>query len=274
MYNNYNEDDFNQNIFNNDSKEEPPQLSPIELLSKQINNDAPSMETLNPMNIIPDNINQFDNNNNISNDILNNYDSGITEKNYNNIDVSVDSTFNNNIVNNNIPNSNIDSSYNDLSNITSSITSNDNLENNNNDDKKLESDVLSDNISNNDFINILSSLAIDIPKSSAVEDEKANNININHNITNETADENEKIKYDSSDLEKQENLNFENDILEEKNDEIKDDYENDILEENKLSSEQKVDKIKNIIDSINDDDIQIEEYDFEDTYQLIIKIKK
>lgn len=228
MFNNFDANGFKQKDIDQNI-EQPPKLKPIENLSFEAENEAPSMETLNPMNIIPNNIEMQNINEDIN--ILNNYDNNVSFNNENNSNQSIIDKHN----------LNIDKQDNNLINNLDEYSDRKDKGNNN-------------LIDNDEFINILSNISLDIPS-----------VTQNNNQKKEEKQQS-KISEDFEETsQEQTNILEENDKIE-----LDEPYEID----EKLSYEQKVLKIKNIINELNDNKIKVEEFDFEETYQLVIKIEK
>lgn len=293
---------------NNESMDVPPQLSEIKNLSEATISYAPTMDVLDPMNIMPEEKQ--------TKDPLEAYDNGYLNSDTN-INQNVNSNINPNInptdnyaINNNIFNmqmnptldknqvlSNINSNntfYNtnnpvNLNSLTSNpvqneqnsmpinefLSSNMNFNNSNIDTHENLSNISDNTLINNDF-----SL-----KSNEELNQNTNvDKNINGNIENTSLPyeiiQNEKLSDDNQNETPFLGLDdeYNNDALDimDLNDDIKEDepQANDGALENDNNSNDSLDRIKNLIDELNKEGkkVDIQEFNFDNLVQLIIKI--
>lgn len=293
---------------NNESMDVPPQLSEIKNLSEATISYAPTMDVLDPMNIMPEEKQ--------TKDPLEAYDNGYLNSDTN-INQNVNSNINPNInptdnyaINNNIFNmqmnptldknqvlSNINSNntfYNtnnpvNLNSLTSNpvqneqnsmpinefLSSNMNFNNSNIDTHENLSNIPDNTLINNDF-------------SLKTNEELNQNTNVDKNINGNI--ENTSLPYEIIQNEKlsDDNQNetpflglddeYNNDALDimDLNDDIKEDepQANDGALENDNNSNDSLDRIKNLIDELNKEGkkVDIQEFNFDNLVQLIIKI--
>lgn len=334
--NGINGDFTNINSFNNfeSSKDIPPELEPIKNLSDSSKVEAPTLDVLNPMNIMPENLNGND----FSNmDKLDAYDNGI---NYINNDINnnqINNMYSNQMLNetNNDYNSNnlsLDNNtkYSQFNNMNVNSSQNNNYESIN---KELYSNDYTNELENKDIINNKDYLNVNATHPNNINEvnftqtisDYANNQNLDSNLSYQMNNiennlEISNLTHDSSieekvtDENKNDNLIKSNIINEE---ESKNDYEiiqknieslpkdemlnlginnsyddidtldiMDVEEEGTQEETKKEEEKTLIIDNINEIkkllnnlkekglDLELEEFDFENMYQLIIKINK
>ena len=293
---------------NNESMDVPPQLSEIKNLSEATISYAPTMDVLDPMNIMPEekqtkdpleaydngylnsdtNINQNINSNinpninptdnyAINNNIFNMQMNPTLDKNQVLSNINSNNTFynTNNLVNLNSLTSNPVQNEQNSMQINEFLSSNMNFNNSNIDTHENLSNIPDNTLINNDF-------------SLKTNEELNQNTNVDKNINGNI--ENTSLPYEIIQNEKlsDDNQNetpflglddeYNNDALDimDLNDDIKEDepQANDGALENDNNSNDSLDRIKNLIDALNKEGkkVDIQEFNFDNLVQLIIKI--
>ena len=313
MYNNYNNDNFNNNIkplfanefqdfgittnnennyqnnFNSNNQDIPPVLEPIKNLSDASITSAPTMDVLDPMNIMPENIER--NETSKLADPLDAYDNGINYQ-----STILQSQENNNIKQSNIPN---DFSVASIENNIQPELFNFNISSENN-FNNISSNI--ENIPNHEFVNIpLSNLETEQPNKIKIEYENIISQDKNEIVVDNTPEQ-EKVEEQPSYeiVEKQISGEEKNPMLDLGIDNAYDDIDMldivDVDEEKNIEESEKqteepdiettneekplladnVNEIRKLINQLKEKGIKIdfEEFDFEHMYQLIIKIEK
>lgn len=277
---------FNNNIFNNvidnndiinsNSNDLPPDLEEIKNLSDSSVYEAPKIDALGPANFINednynninDPLNQYDNynlnintiNKDVKNNMFNSNDFQINNSNDNYELNNVNNGYELNNINNNFELNNVNNKI--VNNLNNNLTAE--VNNNMYFNKNLDSISNQENIIENKDYLINNDISIN---------KKDNNLNNNN--------DNYVINNDISLLQKEDNLNdtesvdlfHEPDILEIID--IADEKANEFSYDKTLL-EQGINKIKEQIDELKNSglNISLEEFDFEEMYQIIIKFNK
>lgn len=270
----------------------PPELGEIKNLSDATVASAPTMDVLGPMNVMPENpnfnndpITAYENGNiNLSqpNDFATNFN---VQANFNGLNQNINSdsetsSFDFNLNNNFSPTFN-NLSDNNYDSVNESAPSLSNFEVNNEFENNISNfnydEPVDFNLPVENSFNLPSSLdsqepKVDIPVSASIDE----NNDLDYTIVQDKIIEENKT--DPSILDLNDSYDEEDtlDIMDFEEDNVEESAPNGIIEQEKPLLMDNVEKIKKLIMELKNSgvDIELEEYDFEHMYQLIVKINK